>query len=101
MYALVEVHSEQEVARAVAAGAEIVGINNRDLETFDTDIRATVRLRKLLGDDATVVSESGIWTRDDVQVLERAGVDAVLVGETIMKSADVGAKVRELLGGTG
>jgi len=101
MHALVEVHSEREAETALAAGVEIIGINNRDLETFKTDISTTVRLRKLLGDETTVVSESGISTRDDVELLEQAGVDAVLVGEAIMRSADVGAKVKELLGGTG
>jgi indole-3-glycerol phosphate synthase len=101
MYALVEVHSEREAETALAAGAEIIGINNRDLETFKTDIDTSARLRGLLGEDTTVVSESGISTRDDVELLERAGVDAVLVGETIMRSADVEAKVKELLGGTG
>jgi indole-3-glycerol phosphate synthase len=101
MHALVEVHSEREVETALDAGAEIVGINNRDLDTFKTDISTTVRLRELLRDETTVVSESGISTPDDVELLERAGVDAVLVGETIMRSADVEAKVKELLGGTG
>ena len=100
MHALVEVHSEEEVETALDAGAEIVGINNRDLETFRTDLATTARLRKLLGDDKTVVSESGISSRDDVELLENVGVNAVLVGEVIMRSADVGAKVRELLGDT-
>ena len=101
MYVLVEVHSEEEVKTALDAGAEIIGINNRDLETFRTDLATTARLRKLLSDEETVVSESGISSRDDVELLERVGVDAVLVGEIIMRSADVGAKVRELLGDTG
>jgi len=100
MYALVEVHSEDEVETALDAGAEIIGINNRDLDTFRTDLATTARLRKLLGDEKTVVSESGIASRNDVELLERVGVDAVLVGEVIMRSADVGAKVRELLGDT-
>jgi len=101
MHALVEVHCEDEVETALNAGAEIIGINNRDLETFSTDLATTVRLRKLIGDDKTVVSESGISSRRDIELLERVGVDAVLVGEVIMRSADVGAKVRELLGDTG
>ena len=101
MYALVEVHSEAEVESALNAGAEIIGINNRDLDTFRTDVNTTVKLRRLLGDDKIVVSESGISTRKDVELLERVSVDAVLVGEIIMRSADVGAKVKELLGGTG
>jgi indole-3-glycerol phosphate synthase len=100
MYALVEVHSEGEVETALEAGAEIVGINNRDLDTFRTDLATTARLRKLLGDEKVVVSESGISSRDDIELLERVGVDAVLVGEVIMRSADVGASVRELLGDT-
>ena len=100
MCALVEVHSEEEVEAALNAAAEIVGINNRDLETFRTDLGTTARLRKLLGDEKTVVSESGISSRNDMELLEDVGVDAVLVGEIIMRSADVGAKVRELLGDT-
>jgi indole-3-glycerol phosphate synthase len=100
MHALVEVHSEEEVETALDVGAEIIGINNRDLETFRTDLATTARLRKLLGGDKTVVSESGISSRDDMELLEGVGVDAVLVGEVIMRSADVGAKVRELLGDT-
>ena len=83
-------HGRREVETALDAGAEIVGINNRDLETFRTDLATTARLRKLLGDDKTVVSESGISSRDDVELLENVGVNAVLVGD----------KVRELLGDT-
>ena len=101
MQALVEVHSEEEVEPALDAGAEIIGINNRDLETFRTDLATTARLRKLIGDDKTVVSESGIASRSDMELLERVGVDAALVGEVIMRSADVGAGVREPLGDTG
>jgi len=98
MYALVEVHSEHEVEAALNAGAEIIGINNRNLETFRTDLSTTARLRPLVGTDPTIVTESGIATRRDMERLEQIGVDAALVGETIMRSADVAAKARELLG---
>jgi indole-3-glycerol phosphate synthase len=98
MPALVEVHSEHEAGMALEAGADIIGINNRDLETFDTDLEITIRLHELVGEDKIVVSESGISDRRDVKLLERVGVDAVLVGETIMKSRNVAAKVKELLG---
>jgi indole-3-glycerol phosphate synthase len=101
MSALVEVHSEHEVGMALSAGADIVGINNRDLETFHVDLETTVRLHELLGEEKTVVSESGISDRSDVKLLERLGVDAVLVGEIIMRDRNVGAKVRELLGDPG
>ncbi len=99
MDSLVEVHDEPELDKALKAGAGIVGINNRDLRTFTVSLETTLRLRPLVPAGVVVVSESGIRCREDVLRLEEAGVDAVLVGETLMRSADVGAKVRELLGG--
>jgi indole-3-glycerol phosphate synthase len=98
MDALVETHTEDEVRRALAAGARVVGINNRDLSTFGVDIGTTERLAPLVADGAVVVSESGIMTRADVERAERAGAQAVLVGEALVTAADAGEKLRELLG---
>lgn len=97
MTPLVEVHDEAEMERAAAAGAELLGINNRDLRTFDVDLATTERLRPLAPPHAVVVAESGIFTRDDMRRLEAIGVDAVLIGEALVKEPDPGAKVRELL----
>jgi indole-3-glycerol phosphate synthase len=95
---LVEVHDEAELERALESGADIIGINNRDLRTFAVSLETTLRLRPRIPADATVVAESGIRTRDDVARLQDAGVHAMLVGEALMTARDVGAKVRELLG---
>ena len=96
--ALVEVHTQAELEIALDVGAEIVGINNRDLRTFHTDIATSFRLRESIPDDKIVVSESGIHTREDVVRLGEANVNAILVGESLMRSTDIGEKVRELLG---
>ncbi|MFH1560583.1 MAG: indole-3-glycerol phosphate synthase TrpC [Chloroflexota bacterium] len=98
--ALVEVHSEEEIEIALAAGAEVIGINNRDLRTFETDISLTERLAPRVPTGTIVVSESGIRSHDDLVRLRRVGVHAVLVGEALVTAADPGAKVRELLRGT-
>ena len=94
---LVEVHDEGEIGRAVAAGAKIIGVNNRDLRTFDTDLEITERLRPEIPAGVIVVSESGIRTPEDVLRLARAGVDAVLVGESLVRSPDPGAALRVLI----
>jgi indole-3-glycerol phosphate synthase len=94
----VEAHDADEVERALRAGARIVGINNRDLRTFQVDLGTTERLRRLIPSDVVVVSESGIRTAADVDRLRRAGVQAIHVGETLMLADDPAAKVRELLG---
>jgi indole-3-glycerol phosphate synthase len=94
--ALVEVHTEEESQRAVAAGASLYGINNRNLHTFDVDLATTERLRPLLPPDAIVVGESGVHKRADVERLSKAGVRAILVGEAFMTAPDVGAKMEEL-----
>jgi indole-3-glycerol phosphate synthase len=98
MQILVEVHTEDEVRRAVALGATMIGINNRDLAQMTTDRRATARLRPLIPIERTIVSESGIQSRQDVEALERQGVDAVLVGEALLTAPDLEAKLRELVG---
>jgi len=97
---LVEVHDTAEMVRAASAGAPIVGINNRDLRTFETRLETTLALLPDRPAGSTVVSESGIGTREDVELLEASGIDAILVGESLMRESDIGAKVRQLLGAT-
>ena len=96
MQCLVETHDESELDDAIAAGAEIVGINNRDLRTFETDLAVTEGLAPLVPPGLIVVSESGISTREDAARVRRAGAHAVLVGEALVTAADPGAKLREL-----
>ena len=96
--ALVEVHDEGELERALESGADIIGVNNRDLRTFGVSLETTLGLRKRIPDGVVVVAESGIRTRDDVLRLVDAGVDAMLVGEALMTARDIGRKVRELMG---
>jgi indole-3-glycerol phosphate synthase len=95
---LVEAHTYKELDRALLAGASLVGINNRDLSTFNVSLQISLDLLKDIPDDCTVVSESGIKTREDVLTLQKAGVDAILVGESLMREKDIGKKVKELLG---
>jgi indole-3-glycerol phosphate synthase len=97
MECLVEVHDERDVQKALEAGAYLIGINNRDLRTFETDLAVTERLRPLIPDDRVVVSESGIFTRADVERLADAGVHAVLVGEALITAPDTRLKMKELL----
>ncbi len=94
---LVEVHTQAELAIALDVDAQIIGINNRDLRTFHTDIATTFRLQEAIPADKIVVSESGIYTREDVEKLQEAGVHAMLVGESLMRSSDIGEQVRCLL----
>ena len=82
---LVEVHNEVELERAVRSRAEVIGINNRDLKTFVTDIDTTKRLLPSVPDDRVIVSESGINSRSDIDSLQAAGVDAFLIGEALMR----------------
>jgi len=97
---LVESHTYKELDRSLLAGAMIVGVNNRDLATFNVSLQTTLDLLKDIPDDRIVVSESGIKTRDDVIMLEKAGLDAILVGESLMREKDIGKKTKELLGKT-
>ena len=96
---LVEVHNETEVERALRLReVRLIGINNRDLATFNVSLSVTERLRPIIPLDITVVSESGIFTAADAKRLANAGVDAVLVGEALMTASDIAGKVRELSG---
>ncbi|MEL7568181.1 MAG: indole-3-glycerol phosphate synthase TrpC [Dehalobacterium sp.] len=97
--ALVEVHCREELTRALDCGGEIIGINNRDLKTFQLDIGTTLELAPLVPKSCVLVSESGIHSRTDIKLIEQAGVNAVLVGEALVTAADVTIRVKELLGG--
>ena len=94
--ALVEAHDEEEVARALRAGARIIGVNNRNLKDFTVDVKNSVRLRALIPPEVLYVSESGIRGAEDVAVLYKNGTDAVLIGETLMRSCDKAAMLQEL-----
>ena len=97
MDALVETHDEAEVDRAVALGAKLIGINNRSLATFVTDLAVTERLAPRVPNDRLIVSESGIFTPGDITRLQRAGAKAFLVGESLMRQSDVAAATAALL----
>ena len=94
--ALVEVHDEIELGEALEAGASIIGVNNRDLKTFNVDVQTSLRLAKLIPDDRLLVVESGIQTKADVELLLNAGADAFLIGEYFLTSADPAAAIRGL-----
>jgi indole-3-glycerol phosphate synthase len=94
--ALVEVHDEREARIAVEAGAQAVGVNHRDLRTFEVDLRLTEHLRPLIPDEVVVVAESGIHSVEDARQLREAGADAILVGEMLMRAPEVAACLREL-----
>jgi indole-3-glycerol phosphate synthase len=96
---LVEVHDEEELEAALEVEAEVIGINNRDLDDFSVDIERTYELLSDVPAGKTVVSESGFSTREQLDELDRVGVDAVLIGETLMRATDLEAACRELSGG--
>jgi indole-3-glycerol phosphate synthase len=95
---LVEVHTEEELDLALAADAEIIGINNRDLDTFVTDIETSRRLRARIPADKIVVAESGIITRADIESLMQADIHAFLIGEALITVLDIGKELREFKG---
>ncbi len=97
MSCLVEVHNEAELEIALNSGALVIGINNRDLNTFTVDLTTTERLRPLIPKDRIVVSESGIKNRNDIEKLREWGVDAVLIGESLMSAPNIANKMKELL----
>ncbi len=94
--ALVEVHDERETAAALEAGATVIGVNHRDLRSFEVDLGLTERLRKLIASEVVVVAESGIHSAEDARRMREAGADAILVGELLMRSADPAAQIRAL-----
>ena len=98
MTPLVEFYEPENLPRVLDAGATLIGVNNRDLRTFETDLDHTIRLRQRIPDECVVVGESGVHRHEDVQRLEQAGVDAILVGEYLMANPDIGAAVDALLG---
>lgn len=97
MTPLVEVHTEEEMKRAVAANAKCIGINNRNLKTFETKIETTLKLREIAPADCTLISESGIRTADDIRTLKDAGIAAVLVGESLLRQPDLEVAVKNLM----
>lgn len=97
MAALVEVHTAEELERALAAGAEIVGVNNRDLKTFEVSLETSVRLVEAIPEKCVAVSESGLSSREDLQHLRAAGFDAFLIGEHLMQAPEAAHALRQLL----
>jgi len=93
---LVEVHTEEELEKVLSTDACIIGINNRDLNTFQTNIQTTARLMQLIPKGKIVVSESGISSKDDVKFLQKCGVQAMLIGESLMTSDDIALKIKQL-----
>ena len=98
MTPLVELYDAQNIEKVMAADPVLVGVNNRDLNTFEVDLDHSVRVKQLLPPSVTFVSESGIYNRSDVEMLEKSGVDAMLVGESLMRADDIGGAVKTLLG---
>ena len=96
--ALVEVHSESELQTALDIQADLIGINNRNLKTFETNLNHSIELRKQIPSSITCVSESGIHTTEDCKLLEKNGFDAILVGESLMRKEDPGLAIKDLLG---
>jgi len=98
MTALVELYDAKNIEAVLDCDPKLVGVNNRDLNTFDIDLNHSIRVKQELPPTISMVSESGIFTRQDVLLMEQNGVDAVLVGESLMRSEDIGSAVRELMG---
>jgi indole-3-glycerol phosphate synthase len=98
MEALVELYEPENLSRVIDSGAELIGINNRNLHSFETRLEQTLELAPRIPSDRCLVSESGIRIRADIELLQRAGVRAVLIGETFMRASDIGAKLDELRG---
>jgi len=95
--ALVEIHTQDELEKVLLTDAEIIGINNRNLKTFNTDIRTTIDLMSFIPDSKIIVTESGIKTKEDILMLSDAGVDAFLIGETFMREQNPGDKLKEFI----
>jgi len=97
MYPLTEVHDRSDLEKAIDSGAEIIGINNRDLDSFTVDIKRTLELAPLVPEDRVIISESGLAKKEDIQSLKGTGVQAVLVGSALMKSEDLTTKTAEMV----
>jgi indole-3-glycerol phosphate synthase len=97
MVPLIEVHNESDLEKTSNLNLSLIGINNRDLRTFEVDLKTTLRLKREIHSKAKVISESGIKSSDDVRLLREAGVDGILVGEILMRSSNPASKIRELL----
>lgn len=100
MNAIVEVHDDHELDRALDAGSRIIGINNRDLRTFDVDLNVSINLSSRVSEDKIVIAESGIASIEDIDMLRAKGVHVFLIGETFMKAPDPGQKLQELIAST-
>ncbi len=98
MAALVEVHNEEELAKAIHSGAEIIGVNNRNLDTFEVTLDTSLRLAERIPSDVIRITESGIFKQADIVRLQHAGYQAFLVGESLMKSTNPAAALKSLLG---
>lgn len=99
MQVLMEVHNEAEMDVAIELGASLIGVNNRNLKTFETSLETSIRLRDRAPDNCSFISESGIRDAEDIALLHRHGVDGVLVGEHLLRKPDIGLAVQELMGG--
>ena len=99
MVPLVEIHNENDLEKTSSLDLSLIGINNRDLRTFEVDLETTLRLRREVSPETKVISESGIKSSEDVRLLREGGVDGILVGEILMRSSDPASKIRELLEG--
>lgn len=97
MVPLVEVHDEDDLEKTLSLDLSLLGVNNRDLNTLEVDLRTTLRLKRKIPSEVSVISESGIRNAQDVMLLKEAGVDGILVGEILMRTPDPAAKIRELL----
>lgn len=97
--ALVEVHDEYELEKALKVGSDIIGVNNRDLKTFNVDINNSIRMSKLIPDDVLYISESGIKDYEDIKRLKENNINAVLIGETLMREKDKSKALKLLRGG--
>ena len=98
MTALVELYDSANIEAVLACNPTLVGVNNRDLNTFEIDLHHSIRVKQNLPDEIAMVSESGIFTNDDVQLMAQNKVDAILVGESLMRSEDIDQAVKTLLG---
>ncbi|MFH1783402.1 MAG: indole-3-glycerol phosphate synthase TrpC [bacterium] len=96
MDCLVEVHDTQDLDKVLNSSAEIIGINNRDLTTFNVDLTVAIKLASLIPDGKIIVAESGIKTKDDISLLRKSGINAILIGQTLLEAGDVAGKIKEL-----